>query len=111
MTQNTQDRVERIVDEFQNQWKYWSEDEPEWARYGKQPMTEWLTNALTKALEEVREERDKEIVEWINSAEWDEESAANDPTNDFIAHDAYETKAQAWFYGYNQALLDLKKEL
>jgi len=56
----------------------------------------------------VQQERTR-IIETIMSEKKDIDIALNDPTADYIAEDAYDTKHEAFLYGYNQALTDIIK--
>jgi hypothetical protein len=70
-----------------------------------------VRSRIVAAMETVRREEHTRIVEWCDAEQWDTDAASNDPTNDFIAHDAYASKADAFYNGYNQALIDLRTHL
>lgn len=69
---------------------------------------EITTYGQSRYEEGVKAERER-VMEWASVNEFDVEKAVNDPTADFIAHDAYESKAEAFYEGYNQALKELIK--
>lgn len=62
---------------------------------------------IREYMSEVRREERERVREWAKLNEFDVEKAVNDPTSDFIAHDAYESKVEAFYEGYNQALKEL----
>ena len=65
-----------------------------------------------KHFKQIREEAGREVVNevnaWAENAEVDIDEELNDPTSDFIAHDAYESKLEAFHYGHNEALKNLR---
>jgi hypothetical protein len=65
-----------------------------------------------KHFKQIREEAGREVVNevnaWAENAEVDIDEELNDPTSDFIANDAYESKLEAFHYGYNEALKNLR---
>ena len=49
------------------------------------------------------------ILEIVSGEKKDIDVALNDPTADYIAEDSYDTKHEAFLYGYNQAVTDIIK--
>ena len=70
-----------------------------------------LNTLATQAYERGKAEERLKIVGWVAEKEIDAEEEANDPTNDFIAHDAYESKSEAFYYGFNQAVKEIVEYL
>lgn len=70
-------------------------------------LTRALTTLLAERAAEVRRKAYSNVVKWAYMNKFDVDEAVNDPTNDFIAEDAYESKVEAFYEGYNQALKEL----